>query len=182
MPTVITHAIVGIGGSGIAKSGLRSPRLWILAMIVSILPDADTVGFYLGVPYGNLSGHRGLFHSLFFAFITSIIVVAMFYRDRRELSGDWWKLVILFFLICATHGILDAFTDGGLGIALFAPFDNTRYFFPFRPIQVAPLGFKGLFSDRGLQVMISEALWIWIPLILAVVITRLARLRKQRPR
>jgi inner membrane protein len=36
----------------------------------------------------------------------------------------------------ASHGILDAFTNGGLGVAFFAPFDKTRYFFPVTPMKL----------------------------------------------
>jgi hypothetical protein len=45
------------------------------------------------------------------------------------------RLRIRFFLFLATasHGILDAFTDGGRGIAFFAPFGTERYFFPHHP-------------------------------------------------
>jgi inner membrane protein len=53
-------------------------------------------------------------------------------------------------------------TDGGLGIAFFAPFDNTRYFFPFHPIKVSPIGLS-FFSARGLDVIWSELLWVCIP-------------------
>jgi membrane-bound metal-dependent hydrolase YbcI (DUF457 family) len=60
--------------------------------------------------------------------------------------------------VTASHGVLDAMTDGGLGIAFFAPFDNTRYFFPFRPVKVSPIGLS-FFSARGLDVIWSELLW-----------------------
>lgn len=30
-------------------------------------------------------------------------------------------------------------TDGGLGVAFFSPFDNKRYFLPWRPIRVSPI-------------------------------------------
>jgi inner membrane protein len=53
-------------------------------------------------------------------------------------------------------------TDGGLGIAFFAPFDDSRYFFPFRPIKVAPIGLS-FFSARGLAVIGSEILWVCLP-------------------
>jgi inner membrane protein len=53
-------------------------------------------------------------------------------------------------------------TDGGLGIAFFAPFDNTRYFLPFRPIKVSPIGLS-FFSARGLDVIRSELLWVCLP-------------------
>jgi len=67
--------------------------------------------------------------------------------------------------ITATHGLLDALTSGGLGIALLAPFDNTRYFFAVTPIEVSPIGFRRFFSAWGARVMLSEFVWVWIPSI-----------------
>jgi len=54
-------------------------------------------------------------------------------------------------------------TSGGFGIAFFAPFSNARYFFPWRPIVVSPIGIGAFFSHRGLEVMPSELVWIWLP-------------------
>ena len=54
-------------------------------------------------------------------------------------------------------------TNGGLGVAFFSPFDNTRYFLPWQPIAVSPLSLTRFFSGRGLKVLQSELLWIWIP-------------------
>jgi inner membrane protein len=65
----------------------------------------------------------------------------------------------------ASHGLLDAFTDGGLGPALLAPFANGRIFFPWRPIRVAPLGLGRFFSAEGLRVLRSEAVWVLLPSI-----------------
>jgi inner membrane protein len=54
-------------------------------------------------------------------------------------------------------------TDGGLGVAFFSPFDNHRYFLRWRPIHVSPIGIGRFFSDRGIAVLQSELLWIWLP-------------------
>jgi len=54
-------------------------------------------------------------------------------------------------------------TDGGLGVAFFAPFENRRYFLPWRPIHISPIGIGRFFSERGLAVVQSELLWIWLP-------------------
>jgi len=54
-------------------------------------------------------------------------------------------------------------TDGGLGVALFAPIDGTRYFFPFRPIRVSPLSIRRFFSERGAEVVVSELAYVWLP-------------------
>jgi inner membrane protein len=72
--------------------------------------------------------------------------------------------------------VLDAFTNGGLGIAFLSPFDTTRYFFPFHPIEVSPIGGR-FFSERGSSALESEFIWVWVPsivfAILAIVIRRL---------
>jgi len=71
-------------------------------------------------------------------------------------------LFLWFTAVTLSHGLLDAMTNGGRGIAFFSPFSNHRYFFPWRPIQVSPIG-VGFFSPRGLRVLASESLWIWAP-------------------
>ncbi len=53
------------------------------------------------------------------------------------------KVWLFLFVATISHGILDALTDGGLGVAFFAPFVNTRYFFPWTPIKVSPIGAGG---------------------------------------
>ena len=88
-------------------------------------------------------------------------------------------LCCYFFAVTASHGILDAMTDGGRGIAFFAPFDDTRYFLPFRPIKVSPIGIAFL-STRGLAVLWSELLWVWIPATIIAGATLLIR-RLRRP-
>jgi inner membrane protein len=79
------------------------------------------------------------------------------------------------FLSTLSHGILDALTSGGLGVAFFAPFDNSRYFFPWRPIRVSPISVSGFFSSRGLQVLRSELQWIWLPAALVTMLLTLLR-------
>lgn len=72
-------------------------------------------------------------------------------------------MVFYFFMVTASHGLLDALTNGGNGIALLSPITNDRYFFPWTPIEVSPLGIKALFSQRGFEVLTSELLWVWVP-------------------
>jgi inner membrane protein len=63
-------------------------------------------------------------------------------------------------------------TDGGLGIALLSPFDNNRYFLPWTPIVVSPIGLRGFFSHWGLMVMISEITYVWAPLLICLLAIR----------
>jgi inner membrane protein len=65
--------------------------------------------------------------------------------------------------VTASHGALDALTNGGLGVAFFAPFSNARYFFPWRPVEVSPIGVAPFFSEWGVRVLESELVWLWLP-------------------
>jgi hypothetical protein len=44
-----------------------------------------------------------------------------------------------------------------------APFSNTRYFFPCRPLEVSPIGLSWFFSARGGAVIKNEMVWVWAP-------------------
>jgi inner membrane protein len=122
----------------------------------------DVLGFRLGVRYGDFWGHRGFTHSLLFAALLAMLAVLL--ASRRGVPGlSHFGIWIYFFLATASHGFLDAMTDGGLGAAFFSPFNNTRYFLPWRPIRVSPIGVTRFFSYRGLEVVQSELLWIWLP-------------------
>lgn len=162
MPTIFSHAVAALG-LGAAFFGRKAPaRVLALGALCAVLPDADVVGFALGVRYEDPLGHRGLSHSLAFAAALATAVLPLAYRRGKDGPGPgriWGYL----FLSTASHGLLDAMTDGGLGIALLAPLDDTRYFFPFRPIEVSPIGVRRFLSERGLAVIASELLWIWLP-------------------
>jgi inner membrane protein len=59
--------------------------------------------------------------------------------------------------------LLDALTNGGLGVAFFAPFSGARFFFPSRPIEVSPISVPRFFSDRGLAALAIELVIVWVP-------------------
>ena len=84
-------------------------------------------------------------------------------------------------LAAASHGLLDALTNGGRGVAFFAPFVDTRWHFPVRPIEVSPLGVWSFFSRRGLEVLTNEVVWLWAP-CLAVLAATWAVRRVSDPR
>jgi inner membrane protein len=69
-------------------------------------------------------------------------------------------------------------TNGGHGIALLWPMTDERYFFPLQVIEVSPIGIRPLFSERGLRVLSSELVCVWLP-ALAVAATAYA-LRRRR--
>ena len=164
MPTVISHMVVAASAAYGFRSATRSTKFWILSIACSVLPDADVIGYrWLYIPTYEFFGHRGFFHSPFFAALVSIFIVFAFYRQEVNFSKKWWKYFFYFFILGASHGILDALTNGGNGIALLSPLTNERYFFPWTPIEVSPLSVGAFLSRRGLTVLGSELLWIWLP-------------------
>ncbi len=54
-------------------------------------------------------------------------------------------------------------TNGGLGVELFWPFSEQRLFSAWRVIEVSPLSLSRVFSGRGVVVLQSELLWVWLP-------------------
>jgi inner membrane protein len=174
LPTFISHGVVAVAaGKLFAKN--NSSKFWLLSIVCSILPDADALLFRFGVPYGNMFGHRGFSHSVLFAILAGLVVVVLGFPEIRSNAKNWWAFFSYFSLLGISHGILDAMTNGGLGVGFFIPFNSTRYFLPFRPIAVSPLGLRGLLSERGLHVMISEAFWIWLPAVIIVIFFRPSR-------
>ncbi len=139
-------------------------KFWFWAAACSVLPDLDVIAFGLGISYRSIWGHRGFTHSLLFAVLAGCLIAWLAFR-REELAAmkrSRVSLAIMFSLATVSHLVLDSLTDGGLGVAIFAPFDNTRYFAPWRPIEVSPIG-TDFFSARGLVVLASEMIWVWLP-------------------
>ena len=167
MPTVFTHAAAAVALGQVYARDEQPARFWLLSALCAVLPDADVVGFAFRVRYADALGHRGLSHSLAAAFALGLAVALLFFRDAGTWSRRWWSLAAYFAAVTASHGLLDALTDGGLGVAFFAPFDNSRYFFPVRPVEVSPIG-AGFFSRRGLAVLASEFVWVWLPSLVLV--------------
>lgn len=163
MPTVISHALVPIAlGVGLGR-GVVPLRLVAAGALAAMLPDADVVAFRLGIPYTDAFGHRGASHALLTATLAGLVgaFAARWFGTRPS-------VVFLFLLAAmASHGLLDTLTDGGLGVALFWPWSDARIFAPFRPIEVSPIGLSRFLSLRGLTVIGSEMLWVWIPCLLA---------------
>jgi inner membrane protein len=179
MPSIFSHAIAAIALGKVYAGGRMPARFWWLSAFCAILPDFDVFLRHAFSSRGSPLGHRGLTHSLLFALLVALCVVLFAFRRLPAFSVNWWKLLLYFFIVTASHGLLDALTDGGSGVAFFAPFDSTRYFFPARPIEVSPMGLR-FFSSRGLVVIASEMVWVWLPsfiLILAAWVYRRLRAR-----
>src|SRR5882724_8113082 len=176
MASVFSHAIAAIGiGACFYRPGTPK-RVWVAGALCAVIPDLDVIGFRFGIHYGDFWGHRGFTHSLVFAALLASLVLLLVFRQHSSGLGRF-ALWAYFFLATASHGLLDAMTDGGLGVAFFSPFNNTRYFLPWTPIRVSPIGLTRFFSERGLAVIQSELIYIWLPSALLLLSAFLIRRR-----
>jgi inner membrane protein len=173
MPTFVSHAITGAAVAAGSFPLRGTGTVIFLSVLCSVIPDIDVLAFYFGFPYGHFLGHRGFSHSLAFACLWALLVSAPLF------AGEPWRrrvrIFACFFAATALHSLLDAMTSGGLGVAFFSPFDTTRYFLPWRPIRVSPIGLEAFFSRWGLEVIASEAKYVWIPSFIIMGIALAAR-------
>jgi len=153
----IGHILVGAAASKAYRTGQRTIWSPVAAAVfwsgLSLLPDVDVIGFRLGVRYADPWGHRGATHS--FAFALAVATIVWIVAKAARLPAGRTALVAL--AVVASHALLDTMTDGGLGCALLYPFSNARFFAPWRPIPVAPIG-PAFLSGRGLRIAIIETI------------------------
>jgi inner membrane protein len=162
-----------------ALSSMRAipKKLLELCLVLTLLPDLDVLAFKLGIPYASPWGHRGFTHSIVFALITGVI--CSLFSSKLGASKKrvfWWS-----FSSILSHSLFDALTNGGLGVAFFWPLDSSRYFLPWRPVEVSPIGIAGFLSWRGVAVVASEILWIWLPCLIFSFVVRYFQRRQSLP-
>lgn len=159
----IGHVIVGVAAARFSRH--RRVITWtpfgaaILWSVLSLLPDVDVVGFRLGIHYEDPWGHRGATHSFAFALGVALLSLVAAKASRLPALGT----AAITFAVVSSHSLLDTLTDGGLGCALFWPFSNERFFAPWRPLPVAPIG-RAFLSGTGLRVAAVELIAL-LPLL-----------------
>ena len=172
MPSAITHAAVGAAAAWAFAPSSAPKYLGVLAVVCSVFPDIDVIAFFYRMPYHHFFSHRGFFHSLFFSLILSFAILTLFFRYRNPFPERSLPFFFFFLLLAASHGLLDALNSGGYGVALFLPFDDSRYSFPWTPLPISPIGIRSFFSPWGWTVVKSELLWVWLPSLFLVFISR----------
>lgn len=175
MPSIISHAAAGAALS-IAFAPEGTPgRFWPIAVATAALPDADSILYYFRISYSPTLSHRGFLHSPFLGLLISFLLMLLFFQDKTLFSGRWFHYFLVLFLAWTSHGLLDALTNGGSGVAFLSPFSTRRYFFPWTPIQVAPMRIKSFFTSWGWSVFKNELAWIWLPGLILASLSRLIR-------
>jgi inner membrane protein len=133
----IAHAAAGLVIGRVYSGRTRSPLLgaFLLFSALAILSDLDiAIGPALVAAYPALA-HRGVGHSLGIAAAVGFIAWLVARRTQR-----WPPLAtaLAAALAWASNGLLDLFSAGGEGVAVFWPLLGTRWVGLWRPIPDAP--------------------------------------------
>jgi inner membrane protein len=182
MASAFTHAFIGASLLAVAPRRTRPVLLASALAIVAVIPDLDVLAFGFGIPYEAPLGHRGFTHSLTFAAMLALLAAPALARlagvpppfplpprsRHSRLTQQLWLGGLLFSAI-ASHGMLDAMTDAGLGIGFFIPLDETRYFLSWRPLRTSPIHPAAFFGSQGVAILANEIRYVWLPV--AVVLT-----------
>jgi inner membrane protein len=172
MATIYTHAFAGAGIASLLTPRPKPLLYWSLAALLPVLPDFDT--FWIA-PYGSVFGHRGFTHSLLFALCAGLVTAA---AGFRRFHMRFWAAFALFTLVTASHGVLDAFTNGGYGIPFLWPISQQRWG-PYGPIKVSDIALE--FPDpRKSRALQTELLYVWLPLGTAVLGVQFYRWHRAR--
>lgn len=147
MPSSVAHGFAVIAVGTVLRLPARVRPAWYAGIASAVLLDLDAIGR----PFGGgdiawLGGHRALTHSLPFALTVGGVLALMLSRPLRGVlsTGRLW---VFFALAMASHGVLDAMSDYGAGVAFFAPLVAARWKLAWQP-------FDGI---------LPEVLGIWVP-------------------
>jgi inner membrane protein len=149
MPSSIAHASVAFVFSPLLGARLVSRRLLGITAVAAALPDIDAIGRPFG--HGDIAvfgGHRAVTHSVFFALAAAAAIARVGSRGNSDLNR--WRIGAYVAAVVLSHGVLDAFTTYGEGVAFFAPLSLHRWKSPWQP-----------FDDS-----LSEVVAIWLPGVL----------------
>jgi inner membrane protein len=195
MCSAITHAVLGVAVARVG-TGARMPlRFWVAAAVLSVAPDIDGLRHTFGAGWdAGMWGHRGVTHSLVSAALTAAAATLVLFprsldaraQDPAVLVDRWsspiskWRVWLILAAAMASHGLTDMLTNGGAGVAEFAPLSVHRYKWAFQPVEVSPMSVGRFIGERGLNILWNELRWVLLPAGAAVAAAELLRARLKR--
>jgi inner membrane protein len=161
MATPVGHYLLGLSVMQLFARDRDERRRSIWLATVACVPDLDVIP---GIFVGNLGRfHHGISHSFFAAAVFSLIAFGILWRQGWKPSES---LLLLLFLLYASHVVLDFFTlDPGAphGVPLLWPWRETYQSSWALLPNVQHTG-GPLFSAHNFFLMVREAV-LFLPLI-----------------
>lgn len=169
MPSFFGHALAGYAIGTAFHRGRPPRRMVLLSVACAVAPDLDWFTGLLdpGDRFGL--GHRGLLHSLLAAGLLTVLAMTLANREQTRRPRPWFCLGAATF----SHGMLDAITFGGTGVAFLEPFSSIHFVAAWQPIFVAPIPLSGHLAHWLAFSLGTEALWIGLPALALILASRI---------
>ncbi len=152
MPLPIAHGLLGASLVALihpqADSKNWKPPVW--GFLLANSPDFDFAFAFL---FGWKDFHRGIVHSLFFAFLVGALIFVFLRREN-------WRIPMAYALAFLSHTLLDFVAASDGAVHLLLPFDDNKYALGWFGFSELTRGF--LVSDM-LRFSLVEML-IFVPL------------------
>lgn len=170
MPTPITHLFAAIPVNIAIMGAVNKKKIILLSLIISILPDLDLIGYFLGLPISSFLGHRGFTHSIFFALVVALMANLLFFPDIKTKDKRFKLLFLNFLFVALTHPLLDFLVNRNTGVALLSPFVLTRFASPIAPIVEESVGILNYYHFYFKEVVKVEFFYIILPSLIYTMI------------
>jgi inner membrane protein len=159
MSSLFGHALAGLAISAAFTQSRPPRRTWAFAMACALAPDLDWFTGFLRSADGTSLAHRGMSHSLIAAALIATAAMLIGFRPHLRSPRHWACMLGAAF----SHGLLDACTFGGTGVAFLLPFSKARFVCLWQPIFVSPIPLSGKLLDWLLFSLGTELVWIGLP-------------------
>ena len=121
MCSAVTHPVVPMALATALPPEALSPTWLLVGTAYSVIPGLDVIGFTCGISSHQMLGCRGLAHSIVFAAALGALLTSTLFRNSPH---DSWIVSPFLSVSTLSHPRLDIPTNGGQGVAPFAPFSN----------------------------------------------------------
>src|SRR5712671_3192229 len=101
MASLVAHPIVPLAVAAVLGRKVVPLSVVALGVLLSILPDADSIGFRFGISYSSPFGHRGFTHSMGAALVTAALASLLV----RKSVTNHFAVFIFLFVSMFSHGL-----------------------------------------------------------------------------
>lgn len=137
----VTQAALGASVAHLCWHKNMGRKSFVFGALFGTLPDLDIILYPFLNGAQRLYWHRGESHSIFFVILASLLFMFVFQKKAKDYNLSYLGLYTGFFLIFATHILIDYFTV--YGTQIFAPFSRYGFargnFFIIDPLFTIPL-------------------------------------------
>jgi len=123
----LTHIVVGACLGELIAGKQLGKKAMLIGALANTIPDFDVIAGLWNSPSEQLLAHRGITHSILFAFILSPLLAWFFYLKDKQQKISYTRWLLLIGSGMLLHNVMDAFTAYGTG--WLEPFYQTRISF-----------------------------------------------------